>query len=159
MLDAVPQLKYYTIMKDAIEYTFADGMPDELNDTCTIPAHTELMKFINTKLHQLQIDAAGGKRYNYKVNLAEDNGDDIQHSEFNFNTLDELHSFIVDKTMSEDGKLDYDYESEPYTVPTPAEIEALMDNARHGVLTEIFRCGTDYVSSASFTVLRKQINY
>lgn len=158
MRDAVSQLKYFNIMKDTVEYTFADGMPDDSNDEAMNPAHAELMKFINTRLHELQIDAAGGKRYNYKVNVAEDNGDDISHSEFNFKTSDEVYSFIHEKTMSEDGKLVYDYESEPYTIPTAAEIDVLMDKARHGYLMEVFSCGTEHVFYASFTVVRQQVN-
>lgn len=160
MIAAVPKLKYYQTVRQSTEDMWNDSDAfEEVNTEAMESSHNELMEFLNTKIHELKMDVEGKKRFIYTVKIEEDNGDEFIHNKMDFKTSEEVYKFISEKTMNEDAKIEYGYEETPYTVPSAAEIDTLLDNNKYGGFTEIFSCGEELTYSARFTVQRKQVNY
>ena len=160
MLAAVPKLKYYETVRQYTEDMWNDSDAfGDVNTEAMESSHNELMEFLNTKIHELKIDAEGKKRFVYTVKIEEDNGDETFHNQVEFKTSDEVYNFISMKTTTEDARDEYGYDEAPYTVPTAAEIDALLDSKKSGGFKTIFSCGEESVASVSFSVLRQHINY
>jgi hypothetical protein len=159
MMAAVSKLKYYEAVKQQTEDMFNDSDAwDDVNTDAMNPAHDELMEFLNTKIHELKLDAEGKKRFKYTVKVIEDSGDEIMYDQAEFKTSEEVYAFIHDKTMDDYGKDQYGYDEAPYTVPSASEIDALLDSKKSGEFKHIFSCGEESVGCVSFDVIRKQIN-
>lgn len=160
MRDAVSKLKYYEVVRQYTEDMWNDSETwDDVNIDAVNPAHDELMEFLNTKIHELKLDAEGKKRFVYTVKVLEDTGDEIIYDQAEFKTSEEVYAFIYNKTMDDYGKDQYGYDEDPYSVPTASDIDALLDTKKSGEFNKIFSCGEDSVGSVSFDVIRKQINY
>lgn len=159
MMAAVSKLKYYEAVKQQTEDMFNDSAEwDDLNTDAMNPAHDELMEFLNTKIHELKIDAEGGKRFIYTLKITQDNGDEMSYNQAEFKNSADVYAFIHDMTMDDFAKDDYGYDEAPYTVPTASEIDALLDSKKSGSFTSIFSCGEESVNCVSFDLGRKQIN-
>lgn len=157
MRSAVTYLNYYNTIKQQTEDMWNDSPEwDDLNTDAMKPAHDELMEFLNTKIHELKIDAEGGKRFMYTVKVSDD---DVCYSQFQFKTSEEVYNLINTRVMDESSLFDYGYDEAPYTVPTAAEIDALLDSKQSGEFNKIFSCGEKSDMHISFDVIRNQINY
>ena len=160
MLAAVPKLKYYETVKQSTEDMWNDSDAfGDVNTEAMESAHNELMEFLTTKIHELKMDTEGKKRFIYTVKISGDNGDEFFHNLVEFKTSEEVSKFISDDTMNEDAKIEYEYEENPYTVPTATEIDTLLDNKKSGGFTNIFSCGQEDINHVVFTVLRQHVNY
>jgi hypothetical protein len=160
MMAAVSKLKYYEVVRQYTEDMWNDSETwDDVNIDAVNPAHDELMEFLNTKIHELKLDAEGKKRFVYTVKVLEDTGDEIIYDQAEFKTSEEVYAFIYNKTMDDYGKDQYGYDEDPYSVPTASDIDALLDTKKSGEFNKIFSCGEDSVGSVSFDIIRKQINY
>jgi hemerythrin len=160
MLAAVPKLKYYETVRQSTEEMWNDSDAfGDVNTEAMDSAHNELMEFLNTKIQELKMDAEGKKRFIYTVKMEEDNGDEFFHNQVDLKTSEEVSKFISKRTTNEDAKIEYGYEEKPYTVPTAAEIDALLESKKSGGFTNIFSCGQEDINALYFTVLRQQVNY
>lgn len=159
MRDAIPKLKYYESIKNTTQAMFDDGCFLESNTEGMNPAHDELMNFINAKIQDTWMDVKGEKRFDYHVKVREQCVDRFFTDNIVFKTSAEVHRFIDDKTMDRDAKDMYDYDENPYTIPTVEEIDAIMDKQNYSRTMVIFECGDKNLTHIEFTLFREQINY
>lgn len=160
MLAAAPKLRYYETVRQSTEDMWNDSDAfGEVNTEAMQSSHNEHMKFLDTKIRESKMDAEGKKRYLYTVKMDEDNGDEIFRNQVEFTTAEEVHAFMTEKTMNDDAKERYGYEKTPYTVPTVAEMETLLENKTFGGFMNIFACGDEDTPDINFAILRDHVNY
>ena len=150
MAAAIPKLAYMKTLLDLIK-----AAPCSDATTC----RNEILADFNTKIANLEVDAAGLPRYNYILSYKMDNGDDITHNQKEFNSSQMVYDFINDMVLTEDGKDDYDYSEKAYTVPSAAEIDSMMDAHRYNDSKQILFVGEEFINSVEFTLKRTQVNY
>jgi hypothetical protein len=150
METAKPKLAY---MKNVLSIIETAPYSEE-----TATTQAEAHAFFNNKIEELELDVAGKPRYLYTLSIAEDNGDEVTHNSEKFNTSQKVYDYIYNMTMTEDAKEMYDYATDSYNVPSAAEIDAIMDNAKYSS-KNIFSVGDESSAFIAFTLHRRQVNY
>jgi hypothetical protein len=151
MLAAIPKLAYMKSMLALIET--APASPDV--SICRI----EILAGFNTKIQELELDAAGLPRYIYTLSYEMDNGDETTCDQKHFNTSQEVHEFIHNWLLSDDGKDEFDYSEKNYTVPSAAEIDSIMEANKYNNPKQILFIGEEFLNSVDFKLKRTQVNY
>jgi hypothetical protein len=145
MITAAAQLTYMKNMKAIIEAT------PSTDDTSSTKSDT--IAFFDSKIEALELDAAGKPRYIYTLNIRDDNGDEVTHDVKEFTTSQKVYEYITE--MAEN----YEYDEEPYTIPSANEMDSIMDTRTCG--KDIVTFGDDDGSGNCivFYLKRRQVNF
>jgi UDP-N-acetylmuramyl pentapeptide synthase len=146
--EAGPKLAYMKMMKEHAEKT-ASASDDAKNET---------IKFFETKIRELEIDAMGSPRYSYNLRYAIDfgreaNGVDPEFANKQFASTEEIVHFIEMLILTNDML----YISDTYNIPSPSNIEKMF-NPNSRIQFNISIEDDDY-QVPSFEVVRTRINY
>jgi UDP-N-acetylmuramyl pentapeptide synthase len=146
--EAGPKLAYMKMMKEHAEKT-ASASDDAKNET---------IKFFETKIRELEIDATGSPRYSYNLRYAIDfgheaNGVDPEFANKQFASTEEIVHFIEMLILTNDML----YISDTYNIPSPSNIEKMFNpNSRTQFNISI---EDDDYQVPPFEVVRTRINY
>jgi len=146
--EAGPKLAYMKMMKEHAEKT-ASASDDAKNET---------IKFFETKIRELEIDAVGSPRYSYNLRYAIDfgreaNGVDPKFANKQFASTEEIVHFIEMLILTNDML----YISDTYNIPPPSDIEKMF-NPNSRIQFNISIEDEDY-PVPPFEVVRTRINY
>jgi UDP-N-acetylmuramyl pentapeptide synthase len=146
--EAGPKLAYMKMMKEHAEKT-ASASEDAKNET---------IKFFETKIRELEIDAIGSPRYSYNLRYAIDfgreaNGVDPEFANKQFASTEEIVHFIEMLILTNDML----YISDTYNIPSPSNIEKMF-NPNSRIQFNISIEDDDY-PVPPFEVVRTRINY
>jgi hypothetical protein len=146
--EAGPKLAYMKMMKEHAEKT-ASASDDAKNET---------IKFFETKIRELEIDAVGSPRYSYNLRYAIDfgreaNGVDPEFANKQFASTEEIVHFIEMLILTNDML----YISDTYKIPSPSDIENRF-NPNSRIQFNISIEDDDY-PVPPFEVVRTRINY
>jgi hypothetical protein len=146
--EAGPKLAYMKMMKEHAEKTASAS--DE--------AKNETIKFFETKIRELEIDAMGSPRYSYNLRYAIDfgreaNGVDPEFANKQFASTEEIVHFIEMLILTNDML----YISDTYKIPSPSDIENMF-NPNSRIQFNISLDDDDY-QVPPFEVVRTRINY
>jgi hypothetical protein len=151
MAAAAPKLTYMKSMLALIEAAPTSSDVSTCRD--------EILAGFNTKIQELELDAAGLPRYIYTLSYEMDNGDETTRDEKQFNSSQKVHEFIHNWVLSDDGKDEFDYSEKNYTVPSAAEIDSIMETNKYNNPKQILFIGEEFLNSVAFTLRRTQVNY
>ena len=146
--EAGPKLAYMKMMKEHAEKT-ASASDDAKNET---------IKFFDSKIRELEIDAMGSPRYSYNLHYAIDfgreaNGVDPEFANKQFASTEEIVHFIEMLILTNDML----YISDTYNIPSPSNIEKMF-NPNSRIHFNISIEDDDY-PVPPFEVVRTRINY
>jgi hypothetical protein len=146
--EAGPKLAYMKMMKEHAEKT-ASASDDAKNET---------IKFFETKIRELEIDAMGSPRYSYNLRYAIDfgreaNGVDPEFANKQFASTEDIVHFIEMLILTNDML----YISDTYNIPSPSNIEKMF-NPNSRIQFNISIEDDDY-PVPPFEVVRTRINY
>jgi UDP-N-acetylmuramyl pentapeptide synthase len=146
--EAGPKLAYMKMMKEHAENT-ASASDDAKNET---------IKFFDSKIRELEIDAVGSPRYSYNLRYAIDfgreaNGVDPEFANKQFASTEEIVHFIEMLILTNDML----YISDTYNIPSPSNIEKMF-NPNSRIQFNISIEDDDY-PVPPFEVVRTRINY
>jgi len=146
--EAGPKLAYMKMMKEHAEKT-ASASDDAKNET---------IKFFESKIRELEIDAVGSPRYSYNLRYAIDfgreaNGVDPEFANKQFASTEEIVHFIEMLILTNDML----YISDTYNIPSPSNIEKMFNpNSRTQFNISI---EDDDYPVPPFELVRTRINY
>jgi hypothetical protein len=112
------KLAYMKMMKEHAEKT--ESGSDE--------AKQETIKYFETQIRELEIDAVGRPRYTYNLRYPTDfgrehNGVQPEFAHKRFRSTAEIVEFVNQQVMSDDML----YLSDTYNIPSAADIDAMLD--------------------------------
>lgn len=154
--------KMMTDAKDKLTYLKTVRKLADTTPSSSTEAKNETLAFLDTKIRELMIDAAGEPRYSYNLHYAIDfgreyNGVKPEFTDVKFTSSRELIEFVNQLVLSDDML----YESDTYKIPSAAEIDKHLDESNLRRMT--FDINVDEEDEDApvppFGITRTRINY
>ncbi len=155
--------KMMTDAKDKLTYLKTVRKLADTTPSSSVEAKNETLAFLDAKIRELMIDAAGEPRYSYNLHYAIDfgreyNGVKPEFTDTKFTSSRELVEFVNQLVLSDDML----YQSDTYKIPSAAEIDQHLDESNLRRMTFDINVENDEDEKGPvppFGITRTRINY